>query len=133
MNNIRTLRAEQNLSQSELAKQVHVHQTAVSQWESGKTNPDMQQAIVLANFFNVSVDYILGRNAERNSSFVANNIHDSQFVQGSGHLVVNGENNKRTLLPEESELLRIYGKLSVKSRMKLLECAFELEQGDNEQ
>ncbi len=58
---IKKLRKSLGLSQIELAKALNVHQTAVSQWENNKTNPDMGQAIRLSIFFNVSTDYILGR------------------------------------------------------------------------
>ena len=61
MNRIKELRRSKNLSQMELAQKVDVHQTAVSQWESGKTNPDMSTAMRLADIFEVSIDYLLGR------------------------------------------------------------------------
>lgn len=68
MNIIRKLRKERGLSQEELAKAVHVHQTAVSQWETGRHFPDTAQAIELANFFNVTTDYLLGNNTNNRSS-----------------------------------------------------------------
>lgn len=61
MNRIQDLRKQAKLSQDDLAKIVHVHQTAVSQWETGKTYPDTSTLILLADYFNVSIDYILGR------------------------------------------------------------------------
>ncbi|GHU59292.1 hypothetical protein AGMMS49975_26730 [Clostridia bacterium] len=129
MNNIKVLRAERNISQQELANQVHVHQTAVSQWESGKTNPDTQQAIVLANFFDVSVDFLLGRTDERRSVYNATNIPDSQLVQGNGTIEVNG--GRTFLSREESELVRVYRVLGVKDGLKLLDYAFKLELGES--
>ncbi|MDR3149967.1 MAG: helix-turn-helix domain-containing protein [Oscillospiraceae bacterium] len=60
-NNIRKMRKSLGLSQSEFALKTNVHQTAVSQWETGRTNPDMSQAIQIAEIFGVSTDYILGR------------------------------------------------------------------------
>ncbi|MDR1438882.1 MAG: helix-turn-helix domain-containing protein [Clostridiales bacterium] len=60
MNRIKELRKTRNLTQSDFADAMHVHQTAVSQWETGKTNPDMEQAIAIATYFNVTTDYLLG-------------------------------------------------------------------------
>ncbi len=60
MNNVKSLRKNKGMSQQELAEYLHVHQTSVSQWETGRTNPDTVQAIELAAYFNVSVDYVLG-------------------------------------------------------------------------
>ncbi len=60
MSHIRELRTKNRMSQSQLAKVVNVHQTAVSQWENGLTNPDISSAKLLAEYFNVTTDYILG-------------------------------------------------------------------------
>lgn len=64
MNRIKSLRQQKGLSQQELAKLLFVNQTAVSQWERGVTNPSTDTAIALASLFDVSVDYLLGRNIE---------------------------------------------------------------------
>lgn len=124
MNNIKLLRVEKNLSQDELAKQVHITQTAVSQWEKGKTNPDMNTAKELAEFFEVTIDYLLGRSEERTYSYHASNIKDSQFVQGNGSVII-GSNFR--ISKEEAEILRIYRLLDVRDRAKLISVAFELE------
>lgn len=60
MNRIRDLRRARGLSQQRLAEIVRVHQTAVSQWESGRTSPDLDVARELAVFFGVTVDELLG-------------------------------------------------------------------------
>ncbi|MPN50065.1 hypothetical protein SDC9_197691 [bioreactor metagenome] len=65
MNNIKELRKLKKLSQSSLAKIMNVDQTAVSKWELDKAYPDMELAMKLADFFDVSVDYLLGRTDEK--------------------------------------------------------------------
>ncbi len=60
-NRILELRKKAGLSQIELANAISVHQTAISQWETGKTNPDMSTIGTLADFFDVTIDYLLGR------------------------------------------------------------------------
>ncbi len=124
MNNIKILRVEKNLSQEELGKAVHVTQTMISQWEKGKKEPGREVAAALADFFGVSLDYLLGRTADRNNSYFASNINSSNFVQGSGSVSV-GEMNTTT--KEECELLRIYRELDVRGRAKLLNAAFAIE------
>ena len=59
MSIIRELRKENGLSQQELAKLCGVHQTAVSQWEKGRTLPDRSSLQLLAKTFGVSVDALL--------------------------------------------------------------------------
>jgi len=64
MSRIKELRKASKLSQAELAQIVNVDQTAVSKWELGKSFPDMAIAIRLADHFDVSVDFLLGRTDE---------------------------------------------------------------------
>lgn len=59
MNRIRKLRKEKNISQVKLAEYLGVHQTAISQWETGRTNPDLATAKKLAAYFGVTLDYLL--------------------------------------------------------------------------
>lgn len=60
MNRVRELRKKHGLSQSQLAEKLGVHQTAVSQWETGRTDPDIECARKMASIFDVSLDALLG-------------------------------------------------------------------------
>lgn len=123
MNNIKVLRTKMGLSQEQLAKHVLVTQTAVSQWEKGRTFPDVQTQKKLAALFNVTIDYLLGE-SEEPGLYYANNIQGSNVVQGSGSVMVNEID---TTSKEEAELLRIYRSLDARSRIKLMNSAFALE------
>lgn len=67
MNTIKQLRKQMKLSQQELASMLNVHQTSVSQWETNRTNPDMNQVKQLTEIFNVSANIILGLDIEPQS------------------------------------------------------------------
>lgn len=67
-NRIKELRKQKKVSQIELAKAVHVNQSAVSQWETGRTTPDKDCLLLLADFFHVSVDYLLGKDSMQSES-----------------------------------------------------------------
>lgn len=56
--NIARLRKSRGLTQVELAKTLHVTQSAVSHWESGRSIPDTVQLFQIAEFFGTSVDDI---------------------------------------------------------------------------
>ena len=60
MNIIKSLRLKKGLTQSELASICGVHQTAVSQWEKGRTLPDKQTLLKLSEAFGVTVDALMG-------------------------------------------------------------------------
>ena len=49
------------MTQKSLAKILNVTPQAVSKWERNESNPDIQTLIALSNYFNVSVDEILGK------------------------------------------------------------------------
>lgn len=58
--NIRRLRREAGMTQEQLAEAVGVTVGAVSKWESGLSNPDINMLPALAEFFEISVDVLLG-------------------------------------------------------------------------
>ena len=58
-NSIKKLRQEKQLSQEQLAEQLHVTRQAVSNWENGKTQPDVDTLTQLASIFDVSIERII--------------------------------------------------------------------------
>lgn len=58
---IRDLREDADLTQTELGKQINLPQRTYAYYESGKRTVPPEVLIALADFYNVSVDYILGR------------------------------------------------------------------------
>lgn len=67
MNKIKELRLSKKLSQQQLAKILFVNQTAVSQWERGATTPNLQLLTKIADYFNVSIDYLIGNDTNKKS------------------------------------------------------------------
>lgn len=59
-NRIRDLREDLDLRQIDVAKKTGIDQKTLSNYETGKTNPDSESIIKLAQFFEVSTDYLLG-------------------------------------------------------------------------
>ena len=58
---VRNLRTETGLTQWQLADVLETTQRKVSYWELGKTEPDLLTLWKIADFFDVSIDYLLGR------------------------------------------------------------------------
>ena len=63
--NIRNLREEYDKKQQELADYLHVKQTTYSKYELGKINIPIEVLIALADYYNVSVDYLIGRDTKK--------------------------------------------------------------------
>ena len=57
--NIRALRKECGLSQTELAKKLNLSQDTISLWELDKALPDVLSVIAMSKIFNVTTDCIL--------------------------------------------------------------------------
>lgn len=60
MNRLKELRQEKKLSQKELAKTIGVHYRTLQNWENGESQIKPDKAQQLADFFGVSVGYLLG-------------------------------------------------------------------------
>ena len=65
MEHLRALREDRDLSQTELANYLKVHQTTYSDYELGKLNIPVEALRQLAEFYNTSVDYLLDLTDER--------------------------------------------------------------------
>ncbi len=59
---IKRLRKEKDLTQEQFAECMNVSTSAVSQWESEKTVPDISTILSIANFFDVTLDCLFDRN-----------------------------------------------------------------------
>ena len=59
--NIRNLRIDGGYSQTEIAKLLNIRQNTYSQYEIGVLNYPVDTLVKLADFYGVSVDYLLGR------------------------------------------------------------------------
>ena len=63
---IRELREDSDKKQLELANYLNVRPNTYSDYENGKINIPIEQLIKIADFYNVSLDYLVGRNWPKN-------------------------------------------------------------------
>jgi len=61
---IRVLRRNKGITQEQLAEILDVSTPAICKWESGQSNPDINMLPVIARFFQVSIDFLLGFSTE---------------------------------------------------------------------
>ncbi len=57
---LKELREDNGLSQNMLAKELNYSQAAIARWEANKQIPNIDVAICVAKYFNVTTDYLLG-------------------------------------------------------------------------
>lgn len=106
MNRIKELRVEKKITQSQLAKILGVNQTAVGKYERGDLEPNIQILNNLADFFGVSIDYILGR-------------EDDLGIKGYAPADAAPGATERAM-GDEAELLRAFRKLSPFARSAVM-------------
>lgn len=61
---IKKYRTELNLSQEKLAEKVYVTRQTISNWENGKSYPDIHSLLLLSSLFNVSLDQLIKGDVE---------------------------------------------------------------------
>lgn len=74
---IRALREARHLTQVELARGLSVTKQAVSNWENNNILPSVETVSAIADYFGVTVDHVLGRDAHR--YIVADGLTDEQL------------------------------------------------------
>lgn len=99
-----TLRKEKELTQDELSQELGVSKSSIAMWETGQRLPSPDVYELIADFFNVDIDYLYGRT----------DIRQRVRFDESG-------NAQRTLLADESQLLDMYQQLNSDGKQRTVE------------
>ena len=65
MQRLRDLREDRNLKQSDIAKVLNVTSQTIANYELGNREPGIRELILLADFFDVSIDYLVCRSNKK--------------------------------------------------------------------
>lgn len=107
-NNLKWLRNLKGLTLDELSKcvneqfDVSINKGMLSKWENEKGEPSLQYAIILANFFNVTVDFLIGVNSKNEIGY--SSIEEKQLLDNYNKL---NDLGKREANKRVSELTEI--------------------------
>lgn len=122
------LLSERRVSQKQFATSVGINPRNVSSWQTRGTDPPANVICKIAEFFGVSVEWLLSGEEHPHSSYVNNGSVSGNLGPHTGTIIVrNG--GERVLSEECSELVRVYESLDVRQRIQLLKCAFEIADG----
>lgn len=97
MNNLKNLRETKKLTQIRLSIDVEVSQELISQYELGKSKPNVDNLIKLANYFNCSTDYLLERTDIPQMSKSLNKKNDIHNIILDKYNTLSDENQKHLL------------------------------------
>ncbi|MDR6880388.1 helix-turn-helix transcriptional regulator [Bacillus sp. 3255] len=79
-NRLKYLRNQKNMTQEQLGQKINVTKVSISGYENSNRTPDMETLQKIADFFEVSVDYLLGRSETTTSEGVGR-----AFFGGADH------------------------------------------------
>lgn len=65
MNRLRELRKEQGVTRQKIADEMLITQRTLARYETGEHEPRLSMVFDLADYFNVSIDYLVGRSDVR--------------------------------------------------------------------
>lgn len=107
---LRNLREEINLTQKELSQLLKLTPGAIGLYEQGRRTPDCTTLCKLADFYNVSVDYILcrthNRNPERKASFFPAEIELLEKLRQTNNIL--SQEQKAAIAKIMEETLRLF-------------------------
>lgn len=78
------LRVEKGKSQDAMAKDLDVSPALISKWENNISTPDPEMLEYIADYFNVSVDYLIGRSKYRNLEADNSELDNVLFSKAKG-------------------------------------------------
>lgn len=97
---LKALCDERNISPSKAAAECGISRSTVTWWKQHKTNPNSEQVSKLANYFNVSIDYLLGNKQKETPALTKKDERDiskrldqtlSDLENAQGALMFDGE------------------------------------------
>ncbi len=87
---LKKLRTDRKITQNELACMLGITQQAVARWENGKSEPDAANLNWLANYYQVSVDYLLGNDTTKRTPPLS--IEQKNLLRDFESLTADGRN-----------------------------------------
>ena len=76
--NLKSIRKERGLSQKQVSLKLGVVESCYANWEQGRTEPSLKDLIDLADFFECSIDYLVGRENDFGQVVVMKEVSDEQ-------------------------------------------------------
>ncbi len=104
------LRKDRHLSQKQMAAMLHVSSGTISNYETGRYAPSYETLVKLADFFDVSTDYLLGRT---NHSIPISSLNKEYWRGASVGAIIETllsiHEQERELIIKAIEIIRVYG------------------------
>lgn len=103
---LKGLREGLNISQQTFASKLGVSQSTVGMWESGKREPNFTTIEKIADYFNVTTDYLLGRTDDKNQKPGEENITFDDFTYAMHNETQNLTDDDKQMLIDMARMLK---------------------------
>lgn len=116
------LLSKKGKSQTDIARLLNVRPTTVSEWKKGKYTPTVEHCVTLAEYFGVSLDYLVTGREPRGApvqQIIGNN--------NSNNTAIAGDAAGAALTEYERELLKVAGAFDMRRKTELLNFAYQIE------
>lgn len=90
MYRLKELREQKKITQTQLAKETNIPMISYTRYENGITEPSVQILIKLADYYNVSLDYLVGRQYTNEIGY----LDQQQTMAVQGYLKLNPTNQR---------------------------------------
>ena len=90
---LKQLRTENKMTQTELGKKLNVTKASVSGYENGTRNPDQESLVKIAEIFNVSTDYLLGKEQNKRKYYELTDKDEKDISERLQVMIEDLENN----------------------------------------
>jgi transcriptional regulator with XRE-family HTH domain len=119
--NLRHLRKQTSKTQSEIASLIQKGQTTIGNWENGISEPNLNELLIISNFFDISVDKLLKADLSEEQVGLRTTTGRPYDLSGGIELSAVSEENLTYVLQEikdiRSEMQQIYARLPARSDM----------------
>ncbi len=116
------LLSKKGKTQTDIARLLNVRPTTVSEWKKGKYTPTVEHCVTLAEYFGVSLDYLITGREPRGApvqQIIGNN--------NSNNTAIAGDAAGAVLTEYERELLKVAGAFDMRRKTELLNFAYQIE------
>lgn len=124
------LMKEKGVTAYKVSSDTGIAQSTLSDWKSGKITPKIDKLILLANYFDVDVEYLVGNSNVRKKEMSNEELHffmqqgemlQEQKIKEALQTITKAINNKPKLTSQEQRLLTYFHKLSGDMQDRILD------------
>lgn len=111
---------EKNISNYEMSKKTGISDSLIGYWRKGERVPKADNLLIVANFLECSVDYLLGRTDEPHTVSNSGTSISQKYIGGDATANIAPSNDTKGVETDNKELLDMLNKLSIVQKAEII-------------